>query len=330
MAERTRDTYFDNLKTILIFLVVVGHFTNLNKSIPLIGAINNVIYSFHMPIFIFISGFFSKNITSQRASEIENILYPYLVFQILNCFFTKLTGLGYGSLNIFNPTYQNWYLLGMLFWRVSIPYYSLFNKIYSLFFTIILSLTIGFFNDFNSFGLYRIIYFFPMFILGYYCSDLKTLLRTVSKYKYYFVGISLLGLFVIFFLSFFSSEFNNTIYWAFTPYQNYNHSMIKFFLRIIGFFSSLTISFGLLFLIPENKFKITHFGENTLNIFLLHMFIVFPINKYLPTLPSYLILLISIISSLLICLLFSSKLLNKILAPFTKLKQLKLLIKNKR
>jgi len=327
-AMKIRDTYFDNLKAILIFLVVLGHFTNLNRSIPLIAAIDNVIFAFHMPIFIFISGYFSKNIISQRASEIENVLYPYMVFQILNCVFTKLTGLGYGNIhNIFTPISQNWYLFGLLIWRILIPYYKLFNKKYSLIFTIILSFTIGFFNDFNtSLGLYRIFYFFPIFILGYYCSDLKMLISKYSKYRYYFIGVSVLGLFAIFSLSLFNNKISGLISTAYLPYSNYNHSFFKFFLRVIGFLSSLLISFGLLFLIPKNKFKITYIGENTLNIFLLHMFFVFPIKHYLVNIPSYLVLLISLISSVLICLLCSSKLINKILTPFTKLKQLKLLI----
>jgi fucose 4-O-acetylase-like acetyltransferase len=331
MQEKTRDTYFDNLKTILIFLVVLGHFTNLNRSVPLMGAINNVIYSFHMPIFIFISGYFSKSIRNQRSTEIENILYPYFVFQFLNLIFTKSTGLGFGSMDIFTPTYQNWYLLGLLFWRILIPYYNLFNKKYSLIFTIILSFIIGFYEQFNTFlGLYRILYFFPLFILGYYCLDLQTFLQKMSKYKYYFICISSLGLIAIFFISLYNRNLNDMISLAYTPYSNYNHSINIFYLRIIGFTSSFIISIGLLYMIPKNKYKITYLGENTLNIFLLHMFFVFPLNSYLVHISSYLILLISLVSSLLICLLFSNKFLNKILIPFTKLNQLKVLIKNYR
>ena len=327
---QNRDPYFDNLKAILIFIVILGHFTNLNRSIPLMGAIDNMIYSFHMPLFIFISGYFSKNITSQRAAEIENVLYPYVVFQILNCIFTKLTGLGYGNIHtVFTPIYQNWYLFGLLTWRLLIPYYNLFNKKYSLLCTIIFSFSTGFFKEFDtSLGPYRVIYFFPIFILGYYCSDLKLLLNKCSKYKYYFICISLLGLLAIFFTSFFNSKISDYISTIYIPYSNYHHSFLIFFLRIIGFVSSLLISFGLLFLIPKNKFNnITNIGENTLNIFLLHMFFVFPINHCLVNVPSYLILLISLISSALICMLCSNKLMTKMLIPFTKLKQMKLLIK---
>ena len=326
---KKKDTYFNNLKAIMIFLVVLGHFTNLIRYIPLIGAIENVIYSFHMPVFIFISGYFSKNITSHRATEIEKILYPYIVFQIINYVFIKLTGLGYGtSINIFTPIHQNWYLLGLLIWRILIPYYNFFNKKYSLFLTILLSFTIGFFDEFGMYlGLYRIIYFFPIFILGYYCSDLKTLINKYSKYKYYFICISLLSLFAIFLASFFNDKINNAIYIAYLPFDNYLNSIHIFFLRIIGFFSSLLISFGLLFIIPQKELKITYIGDNTLNIYLLHMFFVFPLNYYLVNVPSYLILIISFFSSVLICILLSNGLINKILTPLTNFKHLKLLFK---
>ena len=284
-----------------------------------------------MPIFIFISGYFSKSIRSHRSTEIENILYPYFVFQFLNLIFTKSTGLGRGSMDIFTPTYQNWYLLGLLFWRILIPYYNLFNKKYSLIITIILSFIIGFYEQFNTFlGLYRILYFFPLFILGYYCLDLQTFLQKISKYKYYFICISSLGLLAIFLVSLYNRNLNDMISLAYTPYSNYNHSINTFYLRIIGFTSSFIISIGLLYMIPKNKYKITYLGENTLNIFLLHMFFVFPLNSYLVHISSYLIFLISLVASLLICLLFSNKILNKILTPFTKLNQLKLLIKNYR
>jgi hypothetical protein len=57
------------------------------------------------------------------------------------------------------------------------------------------------------------------------------------------------------------------------------------------------------------------------------MILVYPINTLLVNKPSYLILLISLVSSTIICLIFANKLLNKLLAPFTKLNHLKLLFK---
>lgn len=56
-----RDNYFDNYKAFLIILVVVGHFINpLTESVPWTEYVRKAIFIFHMPAFIFISGYFFK------------------------------------------------------------------------------------------------------------------------------------------------------------------------------------------------------------------------------------------------------------------------------
>ena len=49
---KERDAYFDNLKFILILLVVVGHLIEPFNGEAAMGAIYQFIYSFHMPLFI--------------------------------------------------------------------------------------------------------------------------------------------------------------------------------------------------------------------------------------------------------------------------------------
>lgn len=64
MQERLheRDVYFDNLKFILILLVVIGHFMEPFNAERTTQAVYQFIYSFHMPLFIFAAGYFSKSI----------------------------------------------------------------------------------------------------------------------------------------------------------------------------------------------------------------------------------------------------------------------------
>ena len=50
-----RNTYWDTVKGILIVLVVIGHTGTMMGDRWL-----SVIYSFHMPLFMFVSGFFSR------------------------------------------------------------------------------------------------------------------------------------------------------------------------------------------------------------------------------------------------------------------------------
>lgn len=75
--EKKRITYIDSAKAIAIILVIVGHCYWL-KDIPKLGGI---IYSFHMPLFFLISGFFIKDISIKDALSkySKAYLWPYLV-----------------------------------------------------------------------------------------------------------------------------------------------------------------------------------------------------------------------------------------------------------
>lgn len=58
---KIRDNRFDALKGFLILSVVFGHFFTHDDSHGIMSeTMANFIYSFHMPLFVFISGYFSK------------------------------------------------------------------------------------------------------------------------------------------------------------------------------------------------------------------------------------------------------------------------------
>lgn len=57
-----RESYFDNAKFILIFLVVFGHFLQtFIADYAGVRVLYIYIYTFHMPAFVLISGFFAKS-----------------------------------------------------------------------------------------------------------------------------------------------------------------------------------------------------------------------------------------------------------------------------
>lgn len=66
---KERNYLFDNLKFLLIVLVVFGHSLeeiSLEHNYAIIRA---WIYSFHMPVFVFISGYFSKSV--RRGAKVR-------------------------------------------------------------------------------------------------------------------------------------------------------------------------------------------------------------------------------------------------------------------
>ena len=80
-----RISYFDNARAILIYLVIVGHI--LSKFIHdshLLGTIYIFIYTFHMPAFTLISGFFAKKIyeSGYLLKITKKLLFPYILLQI--------------------------------------------------------------------------------------------------------------------------------------------------------------------------------------------------------------------------------------------------------
>lgn len=58
--SKNRVLYFDIVKAVLIFFVVLGHIIGNHTKNPIAKAIYLFIYAFHMPLFVFISGVFAK------------------------------------------------------------------------------------------------------------------------------------------------------------------------------------------------------------------------------------------------------------------------------
>lgn len=112
MENAKRIEKWDNLKFLLIFMVVLGHFADLySENVDMAKRIVFFIYSFHMPLFIFVSGLFSKrNINQKRFDKINLFLVLYLFMSLLQFFFKCIFVKGFDfSLNIANMRGVPWY-----------------------------------------------------------------------------------------------------------------------------------------------------------------------------------------------------------------------------
>ena len=79
--------FYDNLKFILITFVVIGHFLLHILDYQISKSLFLFIYAFHMPLFIFITGFLSKRLTDKngnfRLERILGFMILYIIFKIL-------------------------------------------------------------------------------------------------------------------------------------------------------------------------------------------------------------------------------------------------------
>ena len=82
---KERDYLWDNIKALLIFFVVAGHVLEMNPvRCEFAMGVDAFIYSFHMPAFVFASGFFSKRYCVDgkvRAEKAFTIFAYYIIFQ---------------------------------------------------------------------------------------------------------------------------------------------------------------------------------------------------------------------------------------------------------
>ena len=124
---KQRDAMMDNLKALLLFCVAFGHTLDVYKGAGGIELyLMKYIYLFHMPLFAFITGYFTKNLDKARENAVEKCLTPYLVFQgiyvIMANVMIKL-GLAAFNSNVFNssiivPSSAFYYLLAVFFWKM--------------------------------------------------------------------------------------------------------------------------------------------------------------------------------------------------------------------
>lgn len=114
-----RNYKLDNIKVILIFFVIFGHL------LETVGGDNlyKIIYSFHMPVFIFISGWFAPSKCVSKKTMFK-LIHPYILFQLLYILF-NVFAVNEGnielSIQFSTPYWLLWYLLTLTFYYLLIP-----------------------------------------------------------------------------------------------------------------------------------------------------------------------------------------------------------------
>lgn len=263
----TRFYLIDNLKIFLIFLVVLGHVIERTSDR---NVIYNIIYIFHMPLFIALTGFtFKKYILNNNYKKIiTKTLIPYGLFQVL---YSLLT-LNFNLRNIiFIPYYHLWFLLSLFSWTFMTSIIKKYNPKYSICFSIFISLLIGFLNFPGYFLSHsRTITYFPFFLLGFYFDF--DYLNIILKFKKIIFITTFFALIILFFNIL---SFENELLWGHIKYhQIYSNQYVGFIKKCFLFFYSSLFSLFFLVVIPNKKFAISKYGTITFDIYIYHVIFI--------------------------------------------------------
>lgn len=265
MAER-RSNYWDNIKGILIILVVFAHFLYAFTDIAPIGAIVRVIYVFHMPAFVFVSGYFSKSERSRSGDSLLKLAAAYLFFNALFMLIALIKG---ESVNLITPYYSMWYLLSLISWRLIMR--ILPKKRYLLILSLIFALLVGFFPDVeNGLSLRRTAAFFPFFLFGFFFDDAQNSFRRMKrglKCLTGLIGIPCLLLVSHYFITAIGIGLNSLL-------MTHYLSFVELIIRVLIFALAFFVIVLLLTVSPERKLPfVTKAGRNSLAIYLTHRYL---------------------------------------------------------
>jgi fucose 4-O-acetylase-like acetyltransferase len=274
---KERECYLDNAKFILIFLVVLGHYCGSYLNSHILLGFYDAIYSFHMPAFILLSGYLSKNIKQQRYKDIDTILLPYIIIQVIYILYRNLLGM-HQDWTFVIPIDANWYLLGMFLWRLVIPYFNYFR--YPVITSVVISLAVGFMKDFGDYlDLERIITFFPYFVIGYFLPENfkdRVLQFKPKIFPYLLFGLIMTTL--VLFADLFPGQ-GSFVKRCFIPSGGYDirfgrYAEIGVFIRALSYLFSLVITFLFFILVPNRKTWYTEPGSRTIHVFLFHLLLL--------------------------------------------------------
>lgn len=264
-----RDYLFDNYKALLIFLVVIGHFIDLcaNNNIFL-NTSKWLIYAFHMPAFIFVSGYFSKK-TIPVIKLVEKLLIPYFVYECLYYLLYVCLGKETGLYLIY-PKFSLWYILALFFWRIITPYVK---KIpHHMVLAIIAGLLIGF-SDMkdNLLSIPRILVYYPYFLAGIHF-DREILSKHRNNFRYRFLAAGSVIAFVLFLIidPIHKTGSPKPFYGRYN-YESLNQSPIEgLLIRILCYIVGFGLTYAIAILMSEKELKISYLGVRTMPIYLFH------------------------------------------------------------
>ena len=309
--EDVKNSYFiDNIKFILIFLVVFGHLIEryIDTNSTLMG-VYMFIYIFHMPLFIFVSGFLSKNINKSKTVYLKSLLVPYIVLNIvwytLAYFYTGET-----NLPLLYPGWTLWFLLSLFFWRISLKY--LVKIKYILPISFLLGLIVGLVSNGSILSFSRTIVFLPFFLLGYYCNmdKLKKIDDSINAW------IALFGVALFVALALFLAD-KNIIDYKFL-YGSYSYSELGLNLwqgilyRTLLYLSSIALSIFVCAITPIRKTFYTSIGKSTMYIYAFHTYLVLIVFYLIPQWDSHILTnWVILISPLFITYILSLKIFEK-------------------
>ncbi|MGI2040120.1 acyltransferase family protein [Shewanella frigidimarina] len=283
-----RAVWVDYSKAIGIMLVVYGHVIRgvYNSSIPMNAKFyelsNNIVYSFHMPLFFFLAGlYFFKSLSEKGKvgliySKLDSIIYPYIIWSIfqgvIERAFSEFTN---GTLSFFDvfsflwaPRAQFWFLYYLfIFFFFASFLFSNFSRLYvTTSFLLCTCLYIFSYSLFEYSSFVLLLLYFIFFLMG-----------IVFSFKHDWSFLKKESVVLLLGTNFFALQFIYFYYYGFNYTQHGIHSL---------YIAAASVAFvvSLSFYISKYRLRLrflSYLGFGSMAIYLMHIVVSSGVRVFL-------------------------------------------------
>lgn len=280
---------WDNARFLAVTLVIVGHaIQRLTYDSDAAYTIYVAIYAFHIPLFLLISGYFSKSTPPTIRSMtglITDLIIPYLILETAWTL-VKFMISGNFAFDPTRPSWTLWFLLSLATFRVILPYLAMVR--WPLTISLAVSIGAGYLSGVGStFSLARTLGFLPFFVLGWKLSNtnLSEWWLTQGKKVWWFRAVAVL-LFTVTIAVVYTNATSLRGAKA-TAWLYFKHSygelgadsFLAGAIRLGIIAIALILSAAFLSLVPRRATIFTALGTATLYVYLLHTFALYPLRE---------------------------------------------------
>lgn len=261
----------DNIRCIMLFNVILFHMVYMLEPVktPAVMVMLTFFRFTSMPVFCFLSGYFSKNTEKASRNAIFDYLLPYLLFNWL--YVTLVEKVPIYTVAI--PEFLYWYLLSMFVWRLISPVLTRVRFILPL--SIAAAVAVGFAGEIDTYlSLSRTIAFLPYFVAGLLLSrESLDRLSRLPKWLVVAVAAAVLGVCAWARAKGYydlDSLLNYGPYW-----WHYNNDILRGALvRLLSYPVSFVFIIFFLNVVPNRKMAfLTRHGQNTLVPYIGHAYV---------------------------------------------------------
>lgn len=267
-----RSAYWDNVKSILIILVVFAHaFYYSANTFNYLAVLEVFINTFHMPLFIFVSGFFysSKNLKEKLLYYAVLSLYCILMRGYNGCVLWGLT-----SFTLHIVFGHEWYLVAIIIFYLVCWLIEDVDEVFVVLVSILIGCIANYDKVFSSDPLLcRVLVWFPFFYLGVIFNKYKDKCKmNILNFNKVISGFILGGYLIALWINRENVMSLLDFVVPRKPYVDLQYG--NALLRLINYLLVIILGVSFFSLIPARKIRfITNIGERSLQIYLYHVLI---------------------------------------------------------